>query len=103
MNTIYNFVQQRKTEKERLKKHTVILQTANWSNTLPYSQTVQVQGITETNIVFISPEPTQENIEAVGDCKIVATEQAENTLTFTAFDARPDTDIHFYILVGGEG
>lgn len=103
MNTVYDFAQQRKAEKERLKKHDITLLAVNWSDTLPHSQTIQVQGVTETNIVFIAPEPTQENIEIVGDCKIIATEQLINAITFTAFDAKPDIDIHFHVLIGGEG
>lgn len=103
MNTVYNFAQQRKAEKERLKKFDITLSADHWSDTLPYSQTVQVQGVTGTNIVFIAPEPVQENIEGVGDCKIIATEQTTNAITFTAFDAKPDININFHVLVGGEG
>lgn len=103
MNTIFDFAQQRKIEKDRLKKYDIILTAVNWSDLLPYSQTILLQGATETNIIFVAPEPTQENIEAVGDCKIMATEQAANTITFTAFDAKPDIDIKFHVLIGGEG
>ena len=103
MNTVYDFAQQRKAEKERLKKHDITLLAVNWSDTLPYSQTVQVHGVTTTNIVFIAPEPAQENIDTVGNCKIVATEQGANTITFTALDTKPDININFHVLVGGEG
>lgn len=103
MNTIYDFAQLRKAEKERLKKHDIILPVDGWSEAVPCTQAIQVNGVTESNIVFIAPEPTQENIETVGGCKILATAQSAETITFTAFDAKPDIDVAYHVLVGGEG
>lgn len=103
MNNIYDFAYLCKANKNRLKSSTVNLTVDGWASTVPYSQTVQVQGVTATNIIIVAPEPTQENIEVTGDCKVMATEQNTNELTFTAFDGKPSIALNFHVLVGGEG
>lgn len=92
-----------KLEKNTLKKIDISLSTANWSNSAPYTQTVSVTGVTKTNVVIISPEPISNNIEIITDCGIIATAQNENSITFTAFDSKPETNVKYHILVGGEG
>lgn len=89
-------------ENYKLKQIAVSLPSSGWSDTVPYTQTVTVNGATATNIVICSPEPTQSNIEAIGDCKVMCTGQAVNALTFTAFDALPMVNLKFNLLVGGE-
>lgn len=77
----------------------------------PYTQTVVVEGVTQTNIVFAAPEPNINNMEIVSRCKIIATGQDTNLITFTAFDSRPsrneddeeNEDIIINLVIGGEG
>ena len=86
----------------KLKQINVTLLASGWSTTSPYTQTVQVEGVTPTNIVICSFEPTASNIEAIGECKVVATAQAVDAITFTAFESIPITELKFNLLVGGE-
>lgn len=92
-----------KLEENSFKKLDIILTSANWSNEEPYTQNISVTGVTKTNVVIISPEPISNNIEIITDCGIIATAQDNDIITFTAFDKKPETDIKYHILVGGEG
>lgn len=87
----------------KLKQVVVTIPSSGWTGSAaPYTQTVSVQGVTATNIVIVSPKPTQANIEMIGDCKIVMTEQMKNSAIFTAMDGKPTSDVVFNILTGGE-
>lgn len=87
----------------KLKQLVITVPASGWEgSTIPYTQTVSIQGVTATNIVMVSPKPTQSNIEMIGDCKIVMTEQMENAAVFTAMDDKPTSDVVFNILTGGE-
>lgn len=90
-------------EDEKFHTHEVTLLNSGWTTIEPFTQTQTIQGVTATNIVIASPTPTKENMEMASDCKINVTEQSENTLKFTAFDAKPTTNVTYNILVGGEG
>ena len=86
----------------KLKQIEVTLPSSGWSTSVPYTQTVTCQGVTSTNIVIVSPKPTFENIEMIGDCKVVATQQGANSLVFTAIEGKPTSNVVFNILTGGE-
>lgn len=104
MNDLFDFVQARKQEKDRLKQTAVTLPSSSWtSNGTSYNQTITVQGVTATNIIICAPEPSKSNIDAVGNCKVMLTGQAANELTFTAFEGLPAVNLSFNILIGGEG
>ena len=104
MNDLFDFVQARKQEKDKLKQVAITLPSSSWvSNGTSYNQTITVQGVTATNIIICAPEPSKNNIDAVGDCKVMLTGQAVNTLTFTAFEGLPAVNLSFNILIGGEG
>lgn len=104
MNTLYDFVQLRKQSKEKLKQVAVTLPSTGWtSDGTSYNQTITVQGATDTNIIICAPEPTKNNLDAVGDCNVILTGQAVNELTFTAFEGLPAINLTFNLLIGGEG
>lgn len=86
----------------KMKQVKVTLPSTGWSSSAPYTQTVTVSGVTASNIVQCSPEPTQSNISAVSDSMTMCTAQAVNSLTFTAFEGKPTVELKFNILVGGE-
>ena len=56
---------------------TVTLTVAGWSNN---TQTVTAQGVTASNIVFVSPNPS--TIDDYIDCGVKCTAQGTNSLTF---------------------
>lgn len=92
-----------KLEENSFKKFDIILSSTNWSEEEPFVQEISVTGVTKTNIVIISPEPISNNIEIITDCRIIATTQDDNIIIFTAFDKKPEADVKYHILVGGEG
>lgn len=103
MSETYNFTQIQKLMRNQLKQVAVTLPASGWSVASPYTQTIALEGVTATNIVISAPEPTKENLDAVGDNKVLATGQNTNELTFTAFEGKPTVDLTYYILLGGEG
>ena len=86
----------------KMKQIKITLPSTGWSSSAPYTQSIAVPGITESNIVQCSPEPIQSNIMAVSDSMTIATAQAVNSLIFTAFESKPTIDLKFNLLVGGE-
>ena len=63
------------------------LVAANWSSN---TQTVNVTGVTATNVVMVSPAPV--NATEYAQCGILCTAQANGTLTFTCTSV-PSNDI----------
>lgn len=61
---------------------TATLPASGWSGTGPYSQTVAVAGVTASNVVVVSPNPS--NFLLWGQCQIRATTQGSGTLLFVA-------------------
>ena len=86
----YNLVQENGTiPTARLTKvnSTITLAAADWSGG---SQTVTVNGVTSTGIIFVSPDPTDQ--AAYTSAGIVCTAQAADSLTFTA-TSTPASDL----------
>ena len=69
----------------------------------PFIQSVEVIGITPTNIVFVAPHTDYNNLNMAAQCKVIATNQDTNLITFTAFNDAPDDDIVIDLAIGGEG
>ena len=87
----------------KLKQIVVTLPASGWTGSAaPYTMTVAVEGVTATNIVIVSPEPTQANMTTVTECKVFASEQGVDALTFMAMEEKPTSDVVFNILTGGE-
>lgn len=77
----------------------------------PYTQTVKVSGITPTNIVLAAADMNIDNMLIVSRCQILATHQDTDTITFTAFEERPERNedstlnenVVMNLVIGGEG
>jgi len=77
----------------------------------PYTQTVSISGVTPTNIIFAAADMDIDNLEIVSRCKILATNQDTGTITFTAFEERPERNedstlnenVVMNLVIGGEG
>lgn len=61
-------------------KKTVQLTTSGWSDN---QQTVNVSGVTSSNLVLVSPDPATSNYSAYTKCEICCIAQAANELTFS--------------------
>lgn len=60
-----------------------VLSSSNWSgSTAPYTQTVSVSGVTETNGVLVSPSPSSSN--AAGSSSVSCISQSSGSLSFQA-------------------
>ena len=59
---------------------TITLDKTKWTNN---TQTIQIQDITGTSQIWVSPFPTQSNVVNYINCGILATEQGNGILTFT--------------------
>jgi hypothetical protein len=87
----------------KLKQIVVTLSHAGWSgSTAPYTQTIDVDIVTENNLIICSPIPALENFNVVGECKVLATEQSFGKLTFTAYEDKPSVDLEFQLIIGGD-
>ncbi len=74
----------------------VSLPVSGWAGDGPYTQTVNVSGVTATNAVTPSPAPA--SWEAAGTAGVYCSGQAANTLAFTCVD-KPDADITYNVLI----
>lgn len=72
---------------------TVTLTAANWSDN---EQTVTATGVTASNSVVISPDPT--SIEDYTGWMVYCSAQASNSLTFTC-TTEPENDITVNVLI----
>lgn len=76
----------------------VVLEKEGWvGDSEPYTQTVEVAGVTSTNDLIIAPRTeggvTKAELDVFDDCYVRATHQGLGTLTFTAYDGKPDMDL----------
>lgn len=65
-----------------------------------FSQTVSVNGVIANEsqqIIRVSPDPIESNINQIMDCAVYCTAQGAGTLTFTAFDDKPTEDVVFNV------
>ena len=75
------------------------LAVADWaldSGTNKYKQTVNVTGVTATNVVYVAPFPV--NADEYGQCNILAITQGAGTLTFQA-DTLPTNALGVNVVV----
>ena len=73
------------------------LTVAGWTGSAaPYSQTVSVTGVTETNAVVASPAPASITAYGVAECR--CTGQAAGTLTFQC-ERKPDAALTVNVLI----
>lgn len=82
---------------------TVSLNTSSWiGGSAPYTQTVTVSGVLSNpalQIILVSPYPDAGNVETIANCNAYCTGQGTDTLTFTAYDSKPSTQIMFNISI----
>ena len=78
--------------------HTVTLTSANWDSATK-AQTVNVNGVTTTNIVTVSPA-TKASADIWAESGVFCTEQGDGTLKFTCVDV-PTADISVNVVVKG--
>ena len=77
---------------------TVTLTSANWDSATK-AQTVNVNGVTTTNIVTVSPA-TKASADIWAESGVFCTEQGDGTLKFTCVDV-PTADISVNVVVKG--
>lgn len=73
----------------------VTLTTSSWNNN---AQTVSFSGVTTTNLVQVSPDPT--SLKEYGSCGIYCSAQGTNSLTFTC-DTIPTNNLIVNVVVWG--
>lgn len=83
---------------------TVTLPAAGWvGNAAPFTQTAACAGATADGTVSrLTVQPDWADaaaVEAVGTCRVLATGQGTDTVTFTAYMAKPETDLTFTVEV----
>lgn len=81
----------------------VTLTSTGWvGNAKPYTQTVSVNGVIANESkqnVFVSVNPVENDIDTTMDCAIYCTAQGNGTLTFTAFDDKPNASVTFNVII----
>lgn len=80
--------------------YTVTLEIAGWTGSAaPYTQTVNVPGISETDnlVIGLAPTNTPARYNTYANCGILCTAQADNQLTFSAMIAKPGTSVFMSI------
>lgn len=80
-----------------------VLVMSAWSENAPYSQTISVDGLTEeqNGIITIGQNITTEQIEDVVAADMRITNQADGSLTVTAYGDKPTRDIPVTIILLG--
>ena len=74
---------------------TITLTTSGWSNN---TQTVSSSGVTTTNLVQVSPDPT--SLKEYGSCGVYCSAQGTDSLTFTC-DTVPTNNLTVNVVVWG--
>ena len=74
-----------------------------WSDDSPYTQTVTVEGLKadSNGVISIAQKATSEQIEIVCDAGLYISNQADGTLTITAYGDKPNVDIPVIIILLG--
>ena len=76
---------------------TVTLTAAGWSNDM---QTVSVPGVlADETAQLITPVPALASQEAYYDAGIIGSGQAANSLTFTARNSTPKSNLTVYVII----
>ena len=80
-----------------------VLVMSAWSENAPYSQTISVDGLTEeqNGIITIGQNITTEQIEDVVAADMRISNQADGSLTVTAYGDKPTRDIPVTIILLG--
>ena len=80
-----------------------VLVMSAWSENAPYSQTISVDGLTEeqNGIITIGQNITTEQIEDVVAADMRITNQADGSLTVTAYGDKPTRNIPVTIILLG--
>lgn len=77
----------------------VTLTAAGWSDSEPYTQTLNVQGVMPDNVVFVSPDPG--SFDDYTESVVRASAQSINRLTFTAASKPSDAiDVNVVVFTG---
>lgn len=74
---------------------TITLDKTKWTNN---TQTIEIEDITGTSQIWVSPTPTQSNIVKYVNSGILATEQGNGILTFTTAYI-PTDDIYANVII----
>lgn len=81
--------------------YTATLTAAGWSQTAPYTQTVSIEGIGETDSPIFGPAYTGTNDEKIAQCEawnmVNEADTASGSVTFTCFEDKPGVDINIQI------
>lgn len=79
------------------------LLSSAWSDDSPYTQTVTVEGLKadSNGVISIAQNATSEQIEIVCDAGLYISNQADGTLTITAYGDKPNVDIPVIIILLG--
>ena len=80
-----------------------VLSVSAWSEDSPYSQTISIDGLTadQNGILTIGQNITTEQIEDVVAADMRITDQADGSLTVTAYGDKPTRDIPVIIILLG--
>ena len=80
-------------QETKSKKTVITLASNKWSNE---SQTINVEGVTVNNLIFVSP--TTNSYTIYNDCEIICTEQGEGMLTFVCNET-PSSNVDVNIII----
>lgn len=82
---------------------TVVLKANQWvGNSAPFVQRVVVEGVTKNSLLTVFCDISEKMMTEAGECKVLATAQAAEIVTFTAYEQKPSIDLNYTIVNGGE-
>lgn len=92
------------SKSDKSKSINITLTAAAWTGTVePYSQTVQVAGVTESNAVEITlGNATGEQALACAEAQILRITQDVGSLTLYAYGDKPTIDIPIVVIIRGD-